>query len=205
VQALYANEAEFLRTPKTSEEAHFRDAIRANRAETFFGLLGLAGIAASLTQPVSLAGPLTAALLLWPTIAYLSAPFNSLAAQRAALPPELRYRRSTEFLRTGNARRVTAAGGLALAGVAAAAVLTLTAPGNVHVNGPNIIGPVRGQPAKSSTASPSESPSTSGSATTTSSPSASDTPSSEPSPSATSTSPSSAPTASGAASASPTG
>jgi cellulose synthase/poly-beta-1,6-N-acetylglucosamine synthase-like glycosyltransferase len=220
VQALYANEAEFLRTPKTSEEAHFWDAIRANRAETFFGLLGLAGIAASLTQPVSLAGPLTAALLLWPTIAYLSAPFNSLAAQRAALPPELRYRRSTEFLRTGSARRVTAAaGGLALAGVAAAAVLTLTAPGNVHVNGPNIIGPVRGQPAKSSTASPSESPSTSGSPTATSTPSASDTPSSQPSPSATSTSPSSAPTspssaptsssstptASAAAPASPTG
>jgi hypothetical protein len=214
VQALYAKEAEFLRTPKTSEEAHFWDAIRANRAETFFGLLGLAGIVASLTQPVTFAGPLTAALLLWPTIAYLSAPLNSLAAQRAALPPELRSRRSTEFLRTGNARRVTAAaGGLALAGVAAAAVLTLTAPGNVHVNGPNIIGPVRGEPTKSSTESPSNSPSTSGSPTASSSPSASDTTtSSPPSPSATSTSPSSTPTSSSstptggaAAPASPTG
>jgi len=197
VQALYAKEAEFLRTPKTSEETHFWDAIRANRAETFFWVLGLAGIVASLTPPVSFAGPLTAALLLWPTIAYLSAPLNSLAAQRAALPPALRARRSTEFLRTGNARRVTAAaGGLALAGVAAAAVLTLTAPGNVHVNGPNIIGPVRGETTKSSTASPSDSPttspSTSGSPTATSSPSASDTPSTTssapPSPTATSTS-----------------
>jgi cellulose synthase/poly-beta-1,6-N-acetylglucosamine synthase-like glycosyltransferase len=214
VQALYAKEAEFLRTPKTSEEAHFWDAIRANRAETFFGLLGLAGIVASLTQPVTFAGPLTAALLLWPTIAYLSAPLNSLAAQRAALPPELRSRRSTEFLRTGNARRVTAAaGGLALAGVAAAAVLTLTAPGNVHVNGPNIIGPVRGEHTKSSTESPSNSPSTSGSPTASSSPSGSDaTTSSPPSPSATSTSPSSTPTSSSstptggaAAPASPTG
>jgi cellulose synthase/poly-beta-1,6-N-acetylglucosamine synthase-like glycosyltransferase len=210
VQALYANEAEFLRTPKTSEEAHFWDAIRANRPETFFGLLGLAGIVASLTQPASYAGPLTAALLLWPTIAYLSAPLNSLAAQRAALPPALRYRRSTEFLRTGNARRVTAAaGGLALAGVAAAAVLTLTAPGNVHVNGPNIIGPVRGEPAKSSTAKPSESPTTGssspGSPSATSSPSPSDTTSvtssTPPSPTATSTSP----TGSASASASPTG
>jgi cellulose synthase/poly-beta-1,6-N-acetylglucosamine synthase-like glycosyltransferase len=210
VQALYAKEAEFLRTPKTSEETHFWDAIRANRAETFFGVLGLAGIVASLTPPVSFAGPLTAALLLWPTISYLSAPLNSLAAQRAALPPALRARRSTEFLRTGSARRVTAAaGGLALAGVAAAAVLTLTAPGNVHVNGPNIIGPVRGDTTKSSTASPSDSPttspSTSGSPTATSSPSASDTlsttTSAPPSPSATSTSPSGG----AAAPASPTG
>jgi cellulose synthase/poly-beta-1,6-N-acetylglucosamine synthase-like glycosyltransferase len=210
VQALYANEAEFLRTPKTSEEAHFWDAIRANRAETFFGLLGLAGIVASLIPPVSIAGPLTAALLLWPTIAYLSAPLNSLAAQRAALPPALRARRSTEFRRAGNARRVTAAaGGLALAGVAAAAVLTLTAPGNVHVHGPNIIGPVRGEPAKSSTPSPSQSPSTSGSPTATSSPSTSETPSTTtsapPSPSATSTSPSSTPTGSATGTSSPTG
>ncbi len=229
MQALYANEAEFLRTPKTSEEAHFWDAIRANRAETFFGLLGLAGIVASLTDPTSYAGPLTAALLLWPTIAYLSAPLNSLAAQRAALPPELRDRRSTEFLRIGSARQVTAAaGGLALAGVAAAAVLMLTAPGNVHVNGPKIIGPVRGDSTSSSSSNPSEGPTTSPSTTSStsesptntatssptapSSPSGSGSPSSTPSesPTATSTSPSSSPSGSptgnnATASASPTG
>jgi hypothetical protein len=194
VQALYAKEAEFLRTPKTSEEAHFWDAIRANRPETFFGLLGLAGIVASLTQPSSFAGPLTAALLLWPTISYLSAPLNSLAAQRAALPPELRDRRRSEFLRSGNARRVTAAaGGLAFAGVAAAAVLALTAPGNVHVTRPQIIGPLRGHSTNSSTANPTNSPSTSGSPTATPSPTDSPSGSGSPTPSS-STSPTSSPT-----------
>ena len=159
VQALYAKEAEFLRTPKTAEDASFWDAIRGNRGETLLAVLGIAGMAASLTHPVGYAGPLTAVLLLWPTIAYISAPLNSLAAQRAALPPDLRERRRTEFRRVGNARKVTAAaGGLAFAGVAVAAVVALLAPGNMHVRGPSIIGPVRGTPASSP--SPTPSPST---------------------------------------------
>ena len=48
VQALYAKEAEFLRTPKTMEEGSFWDAIRGNRGETILGVLGLLGIAAVL-------------------------------------------------------------------------------------------------------------------------------------------------------------
>jgi cellulose synthase/poly-beta-1,6-N-acetylglucosamine synthase-like glycosyltransferase len=180
VQALYAKEAEFLRTPKTHEDASVLDAIRGNRGETLLAALGIAGIVLSLLHPLGYAGPLTAVLLVWPTIAYLSAPLNSIAAQRAALPTDLRERRRTEFLRSGNARALTAAaGGLAFAGVAVAAVLALLAPGNVHVHGPSIIGPVRGTPAPKSTPSPSTS--TSPGATPSAGTSATTTPSAAPS------------------------
>ena len=215
VQALFAEEAEFLRTPKTAEDATFWDAVKGNRGETVLGVLGLAGIAASLTHPVGLAGPLTAMLLVWPTISYLSAPLNSLAAQRAALPPELRARRSTEFQRSGSARRVTfAAGGAAVAGVAVAGVVALLAPGNVAVDHPRVIGPLRGSesgsagptatPSPTASRSPSGSPTTpsptSSSATTTSSPSPSSSPSataSTPSATASPTGPASTPAALG--------
>ena len=167
VQALFAKEAEFLRTPKTGEEASFLDAFRGNRGETFLAFVGVVGIVLSLMHPVGFAGPLTAALLIWPTLSYAAAPINSLAAQRAALPPQLRERRRTEFKRTGTRRVTMAAGGLAFAGIAAGAVLALIAPGNVHVNGPSIIGPARGTPAPKASPSgqPSSTPSTSPSAT----------------------------------------
>jgi cellulose synthase/poly-beta-1,6-N-acetylglucosamine synthase-like glycosyltransferase len=198
VQALYAKEAEFLRTPKTAEDASVWDAIRGNRGETLLAALGIAGIVASLLHPLGYAGPLTAALLVWPTLAYLMAPLNSLAAQRAALPTDLRERRRTEFLRSGNARAFTAAaGGLAFAGVAVAAVLALIAPGNVNIKSPSIIGPARGTPAPKST------PSTPPSAT----PSSSSAPSTAPSTassSASSSSPSSSPSSSAPATSSPT-
>jgi cellulose synthase/poly-beta-1,6-N-acetylglucosamine synthase-like glycosyltransferase len=206
VQALYAKEAEFLRTPKTAEDARVWDAIRGNRGETLLALLGIAGMVMSLMHPLGYAGPLTAVLLAWPTLAYLSAPLNSLAAQRAALPADLRERRRTEFLRSGNARAFTAAaGGLAFAGVAAAAVVALLAPGNVHVHGPSILGPVQGKaPASPSPNSPmpssSISPSVSPSATTTSSTSTAPTAT----PTATSTSPSPTTSASRTTTPSPT-
>jgi uncharacterized membrane protein len=191
VQALYAKEAEFLRTPKTAEDASVWDAVRGNRGETMLAALGVAGIVLSLLHPSGYAGPLTAALLIWPTLAYLMAPLNSLAAQRAALPADLRERRRTEFLRSGNAKALTAAaGGLAFAGVAVAAVLALIAPGNVHVNSPSIIGPVRGTPAPKSTPNNAPTPGASTSSPgATSSPSAQPSTSPSPSPSAT-TSPS---------------
>jgi hypothetical protein len=196
VQALYAKEAEFLVTPKTAEDGNFWDAIRGNKGETFLALLGVAGIAAALSHPLGYAGPLTAVLLLWPTVSYAGAPVNSLAAQRAALPEDLRERRRTEFLRSGNARRATiAASGAALAGVAVAIVLALLAPGNVHVQSPRVIGPLRGHsssPTPSSSSSPSSTPSTTtGSATPTTSSSVT----SSPTASATS-SPTSSPTSS---------
>ena len=203
VQALYAKEAEFLRTPKTAEDARLWDAVRGNRGETLLGLLGIGGIAMSLMHPAGYAGWLTGVLLIWPTIAYLSAPLNSLAAQRAALPPDLRERRRTEFLRSGNARALTAAaGGLAFAGVAAAVVIALLAPGNVHVNSPSIIGPARGtpppppsseSPSPGSSGSPAPS-SSSGTSSPTPTESSSPTEPPTPSPTATTSSPTPSPT-----------
>ncbi|MGH9123410.1 MAG: glycosyltransferase family 2 protein [Acidimicrobiales bacterium] len=130
IQGLFAKEAEFLRTPKTDEVPKWSDAIRGNKGETALALIGVAGIAAALTRPTTLAGALTAALLLWPTVSFAAAPINSLAARRAALPPELQARRSTEAMRTRSARQATAAlGAVVLAGCVAAAVLALIAPG----------------------------------------------------------------------------
>ncbi len=187
VQALYAKEAEFLRTPKTSEDARWWDAIRGNRGETLLAVVGVVGIALSLTAPHGYAGPLTAALLVWPTIAYAFAPINSLAAQRAALPPELRERRRTEFLRVGRRRQLAgAAGGVAFAGVAAAVVLILIAPGHGPISAPRVVGPARGEAAPASTPSksPDAKPSTSESPSTepTESPTPTETESPTPSP-----------------------
>jgi hypothetical protein len=209
VQALYAKEAEFLRTPKTMEEGSFWDAIRGNRGETILGVLGVAGIAAALTNTSGYGGPLTAALLLWPTLAFLAAPYNSRAAQHAALPPELAARRRSERLRmTPKRATVAAGGGLVLAGTVAAVVVALIAPGHHPVVGPQLLKPARGHnvqynvsPSPSptpSTNSPSASPSATPSSVTSTtpvSPSASPTPSSSTVPSA-STSPVSSPSAS---------
>jgi hypothetical protein len=160
VQALFAREAEFLRTPKTSEEAHFWDAVRGNLVETVLAALGMGSIAAALSEGSGF-GLLTAGLLVWPTVAFLSAPLNSLAAQRAALPPELRERRRTEWLRDRGARRVVAAGGLAATGASAAVVVALLAPGTAPVILPQLIGPARGTPAPYDQPTPGPSPSVS--------------------------------------------
>ena len=69
--------------------------------ECVFALLGLAGIAGSVASRGTPGGFLLGALLLWPTVGFLAAPYNSLSAQRAALPPDLRERRRTEYLRYG--------------------------------------------------------------------------------------------------------
>jgi cellulose synthase/poly-beta-1,6-N-acetylglucosamine synthase-like glycosyltransferase len=87
VQALFARKAEFLRTPKDEEHARLWRAVTANLPETCCALLGLAGIAAALTHAGTPAGVLTALLLLLPTIAFASAPYNSLAARRGTPPP----------------------------------------------------------------------------------------------------------------------
>jgi len=164
LQALYAKEAVFVRTPKTAEEAHWWDAVRGNPGETFLGLLGLAGIASALLRPSGYGGLLVAVLLAWPTLAFLSAPVNSLAAQRAALPADLRERRRTEYQRMGTARRLTiATGGLAAAGAVAVAVVALLGVGGTTVLSPPLVGPARGQSApRTANPSPSTSPSTPG-------------------------------------------
>jgi len=76
-------EAEFLRTPKTAERARWWDAIRGNVGETVLALLGAAGIVGALAAARSYPGLVTAGLLLWPTVAFASAPLNNLSAQRA--------------------------------------------------------------------------------------------------------------------------
>jgi cellulose synthase/poly-beta-1,6-N-acetylglucosamine synthase-like glycosyltransferase len=145
VQGLFAKEAAFLRTPKTHGDARWTDAIKANWLECVFALLGLVGIAGAVSQGTP-SGLLLGALLLWPTSSFLAAPYNSLSAQRAALPPELRERRRTEYLRYGKRRLTYAVGGLGVAGGAAAVALGLFVPGPANITPPQIVGPATGRP-----------------------------------------------------------
>jgi cellulose synthase/poly-beta-1,6-N-acetylglucosamine synthase-like glycosyltransferase len=192
VLGLFAKKAAFLRTPKTSEQTRWWEALRANWAESTLALFGFIGIAAALTKSNQLSGPLLAALLLFPTLGLAAAPVNSWAARKAALPAWLRDRRTTEYRRDRRAfaAGVATGGAVAVLGVAIAA-LALLFTGHAPVQTPNLVGPARGT---SAPATPSRSPSTSPSATTTptTSPSASPTtssptPSSSPSSSVTPT------------------
>jgi cellulose synthase/poly-beta-1,6-N-acetylglucosamine synthase-like glycosyltransferase len=193
VLSLFAKKAAFLRTPKTSEQTRWWEALRANWAESTLALFGFIGIAAALTKSNQLSGPLLAALLLFPTLGLAAAPVNSWAARKAALPAWLRDRRTTEYRRDRRAfaAGVATGGAVAVLGVAIAA-LALLLTGHVPAQTPNLVGPARGT---SAPASPSRSPSTSPSATTTpttspsalpttSSPTPSSTPSSSVTPSA---------------------
>jgi cellulose synthase/poly-beta-1,6-N-acetylglucosamine synthase-like glycosyltransferase len=181
VQGLFARKAEFLRTPKTSETSSWRQAIRANWAETSLAVLGAAAFVAALTRVDELAGPLLAGLLVFPTIGLAAAPVNSLAAQRAALPPDLRERRRTEWQRDretivrGAAFGATAG---AFAGMSIVAALLL-APSPAPVQPPDLVGrgrepvlPAGPAPTESGTPTPgpSGSPGGSGSPGTSGSP-----------------------------------
>src|SRR5215469_1503586 len=202
IVGLFARKAAFLRTPKTSERARWWEALRANWAETLLALAGLAGIAAALTKPTQLSGPLLAALLVFPTLGMAAAPFNSWAARRAALPADLRARRTTEYRRDRRSFAAGAAvGGLVTAAaVVAAAVVLLYLPSHHPVHTPALVGPAQGhshapgQVKKSSSPPATPSPSSS-SPTSTPSPS---TPSPTATPS-TSTAPSTSPSSSSAA------
>src|SRR5712692_3953092 len=145
VLGLFARKAAFLRTPKTSEKAKWWEALRANWAESSLALLGTAGIAGALTRATELAGPLLAGLLVFPTLGMAAAPYNSWAAQRAALPPDLRERRTTEWKRTRERRafvRGAATGGLvAVLGVILAAVALMLAPSPHSVQPPQLVLP----------------------------------------------------------------
>jgi glycosyl transferase family 2 len=145
LQGLFAKEAAFLRTPKTHGDPRWSDALKANWLECLFGVLGLAAIAASLSR-TSAGGVLLAVLLLWPTVSFVAAPYNSLSAQHAALPPELRERRRTEYLRYGRRRLTYAVGGLGLAGGTAALALGLFVPGTANIVAPQLLGPAKGRP-----------------------------------------------------------
>ena len=152
LQALFARKAEFLRTPKTNEDARLWDAIRGNRAEVLFALLGMAGIAIGLWHVTTFAGALTAGLLILPTVAFASAPLNSLAAQRASLPPELAARRRAELRRGYFGRRsVSAVIGVGLAAASVALTAGLLAPGGHDASPPQLV-----QPREDSDGSPDE-------------------------------------------------
>jgi cellulose synthase/poly-beta-1,6-N-acetylglucosamine synthase-like glycosyltransferase len=148
VQALFAKEAAFLRTPKTQGEHAWTDALKGNWAECLFGVVGVAAIVGALSHSSGYGGPLLAALLLWPTASFLAAPYNSFSAQRASLPAALRERRRTEYLRTGRRRLTYAVASLGLAGAAAAATMALLAPGPANVVPPQMIAPAQGQPVR---------------------------------------------------------
>ncbi len=202
VQALYARKAAFLRTPKTSERQKWWEALRANWAESALAILGLTGIGCALSRTSSLAGPLLAALLLFPTLGMAAAPVNSWAAQRAALPADLQTWRTMEWKRARHRRtlvRGAAAGGVVTVGaVIVAAVALMLTPGGHPVRTPQLVTAPR--QAHSHTPSPrrSSSPATTPSVPT---PSATVTPTptpsaSSPAPSTSSTSSSSSATAS---------
>jgi Glycosyltransferase like family 2 len=146
VLGLFARKAAFLRTPKTSEQAKWWEALRANWAETTLAALGLIGIGLALSKITRLAAPLLAAMLVFPTLGMAAAPFNSWAAQRASLPQWLRERRRTEYRRDRRAFAAGAAtgGALAVLGVAAAALVLLLARSPHSVQTPNLIGPAQG-------------------------------------------------------------
>jgi cellulose synthase/poly-beta-1,6-N-acetylglucosamine synthase-like glycosyltransferase len=190
VLGLFARKAAFLRTPKTSERQRWWEALRANWAESSLALLGMLGIAAALTKSAQLSGPLLAGLLVLPTVGLAAAPVNSWAAQRAALPPDLRQRRQTEYARERRAvagRAALLGLGAVLGAVVAAAVL-LQGPGHAPAPSPPLVPPThhgRPQPAHHRTPKPSPS---------TSPPTSPASPSSSPAtPSASATSPSQSP------------
>jgi glycosyltransferase involved in cell wall biosynthesis len=195
VQGLFAKEAVFMRTPKTFDQASWWQVIKANRAESLLAACGAVGIAAALSHLNTLSGPLLAALLLFPTLGFAAAPFNSLAAQRAALPPDLRQRRRTEFLRQPTVvRGAIAASGVAVGAGVTAAVLALlaAAPTATQLNPPALVEPA---PAPSSAAA-GGSRSSAPTSTPTSTPASTATPSASPSPSGTATPTTSPPTTS---------
>ena len=184
VLGLFAKKAAFLRTPKTSEQTRWWEALRANWAESTLASFGFIGIGAALTKANQLSGPLLAGLLLFPTLGMAAAPVNSWAARRAALPAWLRDRRTTEYRRDRRtfAAGVATGGAVAVLGVAIAA-LALLFTGHPAVQTPNLVGPARGS---SAPATPSRSPSASPSATTTPTTSPSASPTTSPTPSSSS-------------------
>jgi len=166
VLGLFARKAAFLRTPKTSERAKWWEALRANWAESTLAVFGLAGIGLALSKATTLAAPLLAALLLFPTLGYAAAPFNSWAAQRASLPQWLRDRRRTESQRDRRAFAAGAATGgvVVVAAVVVGALVLLLTPSH-RVQTPNLVGPAQGHttapahPHPTHTASPTPTPS----------------------------------------------
>ncbi|HET8561956.1 MAG TPA: glycosyltransferase [Marmoricola sp.] len=97
VRGLVAREGAFLRTPKTRGDVGWRDAVRGNVVESALAVVCAAAAAAALGSG-SPGGVAVAALLLVQGAGHAAAPYNSLAAVRADLTPELRRRRREKML-----------------------------------------------------------------------------------------------------------
>jgi cellulose synthase/poly-beta-1,6-N-acetylglucosamine synthase-like glycosyltransferase len=182
VQALFAKEAVFLRTPKTAEQGHLMDAINANWVECLLGVVGLLAMAGSLLRERGYGSILIAGLLVWPTLSFFAAPLNSLSAQRASLPPELAQRRRTEYQRSGARRATYAVGGLGLVAMISAIAFVVAEPGPSNVVPPQLVAPASGHtvaygPQRTTTTTTNTSTTTPGSTTTTSTTTTSTTPS----------------------------
>src|SRR5262249_60744678 len=103
-----------------------------------------------------LAALLLAGLLLFPTLGMAAAPFNSWAAQRAALPADLQQIRTMEWKRSQRrqafVRGAALSGLVTVSGVIIGALALFLAPGHHPVQPPNLVAPT--QPAQSPTATP---------------------------------------------------
>jgi len=185
VLGLFARKAAFLRTPKTSEQARWWEALKTNWAESLLAILGLIGIVAALSKPTQLSGWLLAALLVFPTLGMAAAPFNSWSARRAALPAALRARRTTEYRRDRRSFAAgAAAGGLVtVAAVVVAAVALLLAPSHHAVQSPTLVGPPNGERSQPASNPPSTPPPTTPSSSPSETPTPTPSPTSTPAPS----------------------
>jgi hypothetical protein len=130
----------------------------------------MAGIAGALTRATGLAGPLLAALLLFPTLGMAAAPVNSWAAQRAALPADLQQLRTMEWRRSQRrqafVRRAAVGGLVTVSGVIIGALALFLLPGHHPVQAPNLVAPAQPTHTASPTPSPTTSPTPSPTPTT---------------------------------------
>jgi hypothetical protein len=139
VRALVARRPEYLGAPRTAARPSLLDSVRCNKAETVLAGAGAAGIVAALLPAHSVSGVLFAALLLVPTARYASAVVTSLAARRAALPPDLEARRRAELRRHHAVRpRVAGLAGIGAAAATSALVVGLIGPVGSNVSMPDL-------------------------------------------------------------------
>ena len=204
VLGLFAQKAAFLRTPKTSEQAKWWEALRANWAETVLALLGAAGIAAALTRPAAVRS--AAGRRCWYSRPWAWRPRRSTAGPPSGprCRPTLRARRTSEYRRDRRSFAAgAAAGGLVtVAAVVVAAIALLLAPSH-HFSGPSVVGPAQGGGSSGHTHAPGhakKTPSSSPSATPSSSSPATPSPTPTPTSSTPSPTPTPTPTPTGSAS-----
>ena len=160
VLALFAKKAAFLRTPKTSEQTNWWEALRANWAESTLALFGFAAIAGALTKADPAERPAAGRRCrcsrrsAWPRRRSTAGPRAGPRCRRPCVE-----RRTTEWRRTTReagpwcaARR---SGGLVtVLGVIVAAVALLLVPSHHSVQPPPLVALAQSSPTASPTPSP---------------------------------------------------